>query len=305
MRLAVSAAVVAEGLVKDYPRWRGPAQRALHGLSLSIPSGAAFGLIGPNGAGKTSFIKLVLGVSRPTLGTLTVLGGSPEDVSVRARIGYLPERLHLPSARTARSFLSSVASLKRLTVPRAELEALLERVGLGGVTQRIGTYSKGMRQRLGLAAALLGKPELLVLDEPTDGIDPLGRVDVRHLLLEEHRRGATLLLNSHLLSETERVCDRVGVLVHGRLRSEGTLNALKAQARSWRVRFSGAVDAVALGALGFRPEGAHFHFDGPSEVALNQALDQARTSGALLVELSPSGVDLESVLFGSVEGAAA
>lgn len=301
----MTAAVVAEGLVKDYPRWRGPGHRALHGLTLTIPRGAAFGLIGPNGAGKTSFIKLVLGVARPTAGALTVLGGSPEDPAVRARIGYLPERLHLPAARTARSFLSSVASLKRLRARPSELDGLLERVGLGGVTQRIGTYSKGMRQRLGLAAALLGQPELLVLDEPTDGIDPIGRVDVRHLLLEEHRRGATLLLNSHLLSETERVCDRVGVLVQGRLRSESTLDALKAQARSWRVRFAAGADVAALTAQGFRADGAAFLFDGADEVALNRALDGARQAGALLLELSPSGVDLESVLFGSVEAQAA
>ena len=221
-------------LFKTYKGLFGPAQHALRGLTLSVPQGSAFGLIGPNGAGKTTFIKVLLGVVRPTSGDVTVLGGDPQDTAVRARIGYLPERMHLPAALRARDFLRSVATLKGLTSKDAELIALLERVGLRTGDQRVGTFSKGMRQRLGLAAAMLGQPELLILDEPTDGIDPVGRVEVRALLLEEKKRGATILLNSHLLSETERICDRIGVLDHVSFASRArSMTCARPRARGW------------------------------------------------------------------------
>ena len=219
----MSDALCVKNLSKHYRAPFGPGHHALCGLSLAVPKGSAFGLIGPNGAGKTTFIKVLLGVVRATAGQVTVLGGDPQDLEVRARIGYLPEKMHLPSALRARDFLRSVSTLKSLTPTEAELGQLLERVGLENSSQRIGTFSKGMRQRLGLAAAMLGKPELLILDEPTDGIDPLGRIEVRSILLEEKGRGATILLNSHLLSETEKISAGIGVLSHRQLKSEGTL----------------------------------------------------------------------------------
>ncbi|AKQ65882.1 ABC transporter, ATP-binding protein [Myxococcus hansupus] len=197
-------------------------------MDLTVPQGSAFGLIGPNGAGKTTFIKSILGIVQPTEGSVRVLGGTPEDPRIRARIGYLPERLHLPGTWTAPSFLATVARLKGLPANPATGLRLLERVGLAdAVGRRIGGYSKGMRQRLGLAAALVGDPALLVLDEPTDGIDPMGRMEVRRILQEEVRRGTTLFLNSHLLAETERVCDRIAILA-------GAAWCAKAGWRSWR-----------------------------------------------------------------------
>ena len=172
---------MATGLTKTYRSFFGGEHAALRGLTLTIPRGAAFGLIGPNGAGKTTFIKVLLGVVRPSGGEVSVLGGEPGEVSVRARIGYLPERMHLPSALSARQFLRSVATLKGLSPSDVELARALDRVGLADDRRRIGAFSKGMRQRLGLAAAMLGAPDLLILDEPTDGIDPVGRVEVRRL----------------------------------------------------------------------------------------------------------------------------
>jgi len=236
-----------------------------------------------------------------------VLGAAPEELAVRARIGYLPERLHLPHAWRPPEFLASVARLKRLRPRRDELYALLERVGLAGAaSRRIGAFSKGMRQRLGLAAALLGKPELLILDAPTDGIDPLGRVDVRNLLTEELRRGATLFLNSHLLSETERVCERVGILAHGRIVREGKLLDLCRGGARWLARFDGEPPAEALAAAGF----SRTSHDGPWEclaetaAELNSKLDRARAAGALLVHLERDGRDLEQVLADAVRAAA-
>ena len=287
--MTADAAIVATGLSKSFERLFGAPQPALHGLTLSIPKGSAFGLIGPNGAGKTTFIKLLLGVARPTGGEVQVLGSSPEERAVRARIGYLPERLHLPDAWTPRQFLHSVARLKNVG---ADL-GLLPRVGLGDVVDRkIGGFSKGMRQRLGLAVALLGTPELLILDEPTDGIDPLGRVDVRRILLEEKARGATVLLNSHLLAETELVCDRVGILHHGRLVREGTLQSLTAQREGWTVRFHQDPGPLE----GFVRAGDAWAFEQPDVEALNAALAKAREAGALVVEVRPRAFDLEDVL---------
>jgi ABC-2 type transport system ATP-binding protein len=278
---------------------RSGGQTALAGLDLAIPRGAAFGLIGLNGAGKTTFIKTLLGVVRPTSGTVRVLGGEPEDPRVRARIGYLPERLFLTAAFTPRQLLASVARMKGLRLGAADLDAQIERVGLGDAAGRkIGGFSKGMRQRLGLAAALLGQPELLVLDEPTDGVDPLGRAEIRKLLAEERARGTTLFLNSHLLSETERVCDRIGILAGGRLVREGALVELCGSDTAYRARFAAPHDAAALAALGFRAtetEGA-YRVEAESPAALNEKLDAARRGGALLVELSRDLRDLEDVL---------
>jgi ABC-2 type transport system ATP-binding protein len=153
-----------------------------------------------------------------------------------------------------------------------------------------------MRQRLGLAAAMLGQPELLILDEPTDGIDPVGRVDVRTLLLEEKRRGATILLNSHLLAETERICDRIGILEKGQLRLEGTLDEVRRSASIWIVRFEGEADAQEAGFT--RAEGG-WSYEGDVE-GLNQALDAARAKGFKLIAVTPQTRDLEDVLTASL-----
>lgn len=293
-------AIEAVGLRKTYAGLFGKkGDVALAGLDVAVPRGTAFGLIGLNGAGKTTFIKTILGVVRPSSGSVRVLGGAPEDRAVRARIGYLPERLHLPHSFTPLAFLESVARLKRLGDRAGEARRQLARVGLtSDAERRIGGFSKGMRQRLGLAAALLGGPDLLVLDEPTDGIDPLGRAEIRRILGEERARGATLFLNSHLLSETERVCDRIGILSKGRLIREGALEALCGSETRYRVRFAGGADAAALLRLGFvgaEGEGV-FLCDAADPRALNALLDAARREGALLVELAREARDLEDVL---------
>jgi ABC-2 type transport system ATP-binding protein len=302
-------AIEAIGLEKTY---RGFFQRsgqpAIAGLDIAVPLGTAFGLIGLNGAGKTTFIKSILGVVRPSAGVVRALGGSPEDPEIRARIGYLPERLHMPSASTPLAFLASVARLKRLKGFDGAIRRQLSRVGLGNDGERrIGGFSKGMRQRLGLAAALLGEPELLVLDEPTDGVDPLGRAEIRRILAEERARGATIFLNSHLLSETERICDRIGILSRGRLVREGSIEALVGRADRFRVRFAPGHDPRALAAAGFSAGAAEgvFTCAAADPEALNARLDEARASGALLVELAPDARDLEAVLADALGAGAA
>jgi ABC-2 type transport system ATP-binding protein len=299
--------IQAEAIAKTYAGLFGRSpQRALQGVDLRIEAGRAFGLIGPNGAGKTTFIKILLGVVRPTAGTVKVMGEAPESLAARRQIGYLPERLYLPAAWSAHSFLCSVGRLKGLSNVAALAQAELVRVGLGpDAKRRVGGFSKGMRQRLGLAAALLGKPSLLILDEPTDGVDPLGRVEVRRILAEERARGATLFLNSHLLSETERVCDQVGILAHGKLVRSGTLEALCASTASWVVRFDARAEAEALHRAGFLPgEGGVWTFAEPDVEVLNRALDAARASGAWVTEVNRAAVDLEEVLASAVRSAA-
>jgi ABC-2 type transport system ATP-binding protein len=297
-------AIEARALAKTYPAPLGrPGLDALRGVDLDVPAGAAVGLIGPNGAGKTTFVKALLGVVLPTAGTIRLLGGEPSDPRVRARVGYLPERLSLPPSLDPRAVLSGVARLKRLRRAEPEIRRRLEEVGLAGVSRRrVGTFSKGMRQRLGLACALLGSPDLLVLDEPTDGLDPLARVQVRNILARELARGATLLLNSHLLAETERICGRIAILVQGRVVREGSLDALRAATSRWTVRLEGG-SPEAISAAGLSAAGEAWTFDGDAP-ALNAALDQARATGALVVGVARELRDLEQVLADATEEAA-
>jgi ABC-2 type transport system ATP-binding protein len=202
-----------------------------------------------------------------------------------------------------------VTRLKGLRPDRTVLDGLLQRVGLADAADRkIRGLSKGMRQRLGLAAALVGAPELLVLDEPTDGVDPLGRVEIRQLLAAELARGATLFINSHLLSETERICTRIGILSRGRLVRSGPLDALTAVQQRWRVRFAlgPPLPTEALVALGFEPvEGGAWEIAASDVPALNRALDGARAAGALLLELERASRDLEDVLTEALAAGAA
>ena len=202
---------------------------ALSGLTMTIPRGAVFGFLGPNGAGKTTAVKLLLGLARPTSGRAEVLGQPIGERASRRRVGYLPELFRYQSWLTAREVLllhCELAGIDRAAWPR-EIEDALAVVGLTerGST-RVGTFSKGMQQRLGLGVALLGDPELVLLDEPTSALDPVGRHDVREIIRALKERGMTVFLNSHLLTEVEQVCDRVTIVDHGKVVAEGTLDEL-------------------------------------------------------------------------------
>jgi ABC-2 type transport system ATP-binding protein len=295
----VRHAIEAVGVEKTYRGWFGRPQVALERVDLRVPEGTIFGLIGLNGAGKTTFIKSMLGVVRPTGGEVHILGGDPEDPEIRRRVGYLPERLYFPHSWSGRAFLASVARLKRLPASKrgSEIDRQLFRVELTEDSVRsIGSYSKGMKQRLGLAAALLGEPELLVLDEPSDGVDPLGRQQIRGILEEEKSRGATIFLNSHLLSETERVSDRIAILHRGRVVLEGSLDELVTSRTQWTVRFERPVPE-GLEAIGFRPAAEdRFTIEANDADRLNEALDRARVLGAKIVELVREVRDLEEIL---------
>jgi len=202
---------------------------ALAGLTMTIPRGDVFGFLGPNGAGKTTAVKLLLGLTPPTSGDAEVLGAAIGDRDALRRVGYLPELFRYQSWLTAREVLAlhcELAGIDRAAWQR-EIEDALAIVGLSDRgSGRVGTFSKGMQQRLGLGVALLGAPDLVVLDEPTSALDPVGRHDVREIIRGLGERGTTVFLNSHLLSEVEQVCDRVAIVDRGKVVAEGTLDEL-------------------------------------------------------------------------------
>ena len=197
---------------------------ALNGVSLKVEHGSVFGFLGPNGAGKSTLVKILTGLVRRSEGHVEVLGGRPGTRSIQRRVGYLPELFRFPSWLTGRELLEFHG---RLAGAPVDAPALLDLVGIGPAgDRRIGEYSKGMQQRLGLAQALVGDPEVVFLDEPTSALDPLGRLDVRDVLLHLRRQGVTVFLNSHLLTEVERVCDRVAVIDRGVIVAQGSTEDL-------------------------------------------------------------------------------
>ncbi|MFN0053446.1 MAG: ABC transporter ATP-binding protein [Planctomycetales bacterium] len=202
---------------------------ALRGVSFSVERGTIFGLLGPNGAGKTTLIKILLGIVRKSSGSATLLGRPAGDRSGRGSVGYLPEHHRIPRHHTGQSALEYYGALSNMPMSemRQRIPELLGLVGLADWgTTSVKKYSKGMLQRLGLAQAMLHNPDLLILDEPTDGVDPVGRTEMRAILQKLKQEGKTIFINSHLLQEIELVCDRVAILVQGELRREGLIAEL-------------------------------------------------------------------------------
>jgi ABC-2 type transport system ATP-binding protein len=234
-----SHAIWCSGLRRRYGR-----RQAVDDVSLEVGRGEVVGLLGPNGAGKTTVIKMLLGLVRPDAGEALLLGRSAADPAARARVGYLPELFRYQPWLSASEVVALHVRLLGVDVPAGEQRDLLSLVGLaerGG--DRVGGFSKGMQQRLGLAVALVAEPELVILDEPTSALDPIGRVDVRDIVLSLRSRGVAVLLNSHLIGEVERVCDRVVILDRGRVAASGTLAELLGR-RELRLRLTDLTPAA-------------------------------------------------------------
>jgi len=285
--------IETRGLTKRY----GDALVAVDGLDLRVRRGEVYGFLGPNGAGKTTTLRMLLGLVRPTSGAAAVLGAPPGAASGLARLGALVE------APAFYPYLSGRDNLRVLAghagVPRARIDAVLAEVGLAGRGgDRIATYSLGMKQRLGVAAALLKDPELLILDEPTNGLDPAGMAEMRTFIRSLARGGRTVVLSSHLMGEVEQVCDRVGVIRAGVLVAEGTVQQLRGRA-GLRVRAepqAGAAQFIAglpeVAAVATADGRLDVDVDPAHAPAINRALVQA---GFAVAELAPQQASLEDV----------
>src|SRR5580765_4633942 len=221
---------------KDF--WGRPKARAVDSVDFEVRRGEVFGLLGPNGSGKSTTVKLILGLLYPTKGQIQVFGHSPKHVATKSRIGYLPEESYLYRYLNSRETLDFFGNLFELSKSERNnrAEQLLEMVGLGKTqTRAVGEFSKGMQRRIGLAQALINDPDLVILDEPTAGLDPIGCREVKDLILELARRGKTVILSSHLLSDVEDVCDRVVIYYGGRIQAMGTLKELLAKPDAVRI----------------------------------------------------------------------
>jgi ABC-2 type transport system ATP-binding protein len=223
-------------IFKDF--WNRPKARAVDNVDFEVRQGEVFGLLGPNGSGKSTTVKLLLGLLNPTKGHIEVFGHSPRHVPTKARIGYLPEESYLYRYLNSRETLDFFGNLFHLDKAdrNNRAEQLLEMVGLGKTqTRAVGEFSKGMQRRIGLAQALINDPDLVILDEPTAGLDPIGCREVKDLIIALARRGKTVILSSHLLSDVEDVCDRVVIYYGGKIQANGTLKELLAKPDSLRI----------------------------------------------------------------------
>lgn len=292
-------------LVKQYGRIE-----ALRGVTLAVEPGQIFGLLGQNGAGKTTLVKVLLGIVRPSFGDAHLLGHPAGAVAVRRQVGYLPEDHRFPDYHTAHTLLDYYGAL--LSVPRRERlrrgDEMLELVGLSSRRHsKIRTYSKGMKQRLGIAQALFHDPDVIFLDEPTDGVDPVGRREIRDLLQQLKEEGKTIFLNSHLLGEVELICDRVAILQRGEKIREGATAELTRQRGLFLV---GLADGQALPRedlvkLGFSPvkAGGLWEIGLTDGQSIDQVVDLLRARGLSVRHLVEKRQTLEDLFVATVEAA--
>ena len=296
------AAIETRDLRKHY---RGV--EALKGVSIRVEPGEVYGLLGQNGAGKTTLVKILLGIVKPTDGGAELLNGPAGNAAARRRVGYLPEDHRFPEYHTGWSLLNFYGTLHGLPAAdrRSRIPAALERVGLAErMHSKIRTYSKGMKQRLGIAQALFHRPELVFLDEPTDGVDPLGRREIRAILQELKEAGVTVFINSHLLSEVEQVCDRVAILSHGELAREGTIAEMTEQHNVFVVGLAEGQEfpAEAVRAAGYqaRQVEPYWEISLADGQAIDAVVDLLRDKGLGLRHLVEKRQTLEETFFQTV-----
>jgi ABC-2 type transport system ATP-binding protein len=308
------SALATDGLTKDYTIgfWRNRTYRALDRLTLTVDPGEVFGFLGPNGAGKTTTLKLLMQLVFPTSGRAEILGRPLGDLAVKRRIGYLPENPYFYDYLTAEELLAYFAAL--FGYPRAECRAratrLLDQVGIAGErTLQLRKFSKGMLQRVGIAQALINDPDLVIFDEPMSGLDPLGRRDVRALILGLRDRGCTVFFSSHVLSDAEALCNRVAILAKGRLLATGRLADMQAfRASGWELVVAGLRDG-AIAALGplvrrsVRIGEDRYMLELPLDPPPDRLLGDLTASGAHLVSLNPIRETLEDFFVAQVTSA--
>ena len=310
MSVEASGVVCVNDLVKDYrPGFGLRTKRVLHGVSFKVREGEIFGFVGPNGAGKTTTLKLLMGLIRPTSGSATILGSAVSETEFRREIGFVPENPYFYTFLTAREILNFYAKLSGLTDPQrsSRVAELIEWVGLEyAADARLKTYSKGMLQRVGIAQALVHDPSVIFLDEPMSGLDPIGRKDIRDIILRLKSEGKTVFMSTHILTDVEMICDRVAIIVKGQIRYQGTIQEFLSDDEMLS-------DVVLshlppeLGACLQEDYGARAHGVGERiEIQLrdkdvNRLLETALAAGADVVSVTPRRISLERIFLEAVE----
>ncbi len=295
------AAIEIEGLTKDYPVGflLAKKRRSLDDLTMQVLPAEVFGFLGPNGAGKSTTIKLLMGLIFPTAGTARILGRPISDVRMHKDIGYLPEQPYFYDYLTAAELLDYFARFHDLTAAdrRERIDRMLKKVGLDGARKiQLRKYSKGMLQRVGIAQAILHDPQVVILDEPMSGLDPIGRREVRDIILELKCNGRTVMFSTHILSDAEMICDRVGVIVGGKLRGVGRLDELvgvKVQGMEVLFELSRELPAIANPLLQKASRtGNRFRLEVPEE-ELYSVMEKLRGAGARILSVTQLKPTLE------------
>ncbi|MAI67656.1 MAG: ABC transporter ATP-binding protein [Phycisphaerae bacterium] len=293
------AAIQLQGVEKVY---RGKVH-ALRRVSIDVMDGEIFGLLGPNGAGKSTLVKIIMTVIHASNVSGTLLGKPIGDRKTLESIGYLPEHHRFPYYLTGKQVLDHYGALCKVgrkdRITRAS--SLLSRLGLSGwENKKVGTYSKGMLQRLGIAQALMNDPKLLILDEPTDGVDPVGRREIRDLLAELREEGRAVFLNSHLLSELEMVCDRVAIMVKGKVTMQGTIDSLTVDSRRYEITTLGSIPEWAIELADDVSENS-FTLLGDDPSKIQPILDRLRSENIIIVSVQPVRENLEDLFMRAVD----
>ena len=312
----MAPALATHELTKDYSVgfWRKRPYRALDRLTLEVREGEVFGFLGPNGAGKTTTLKLLMQLVFPTGGRAEILGRPLGDLAVKRRIGYLPENPYFYDYLTAEELLMYFGALFGYDASERRRRAgrLLDQVGIAGERRlQLRKFSKGMLQRVGIAQALLNDPDLVIFDEPMSGLDPLGRRDVRALILALRDRGCTVFFSSHVLSDAEALCSRVAILARGRLVASGGLSEMLAfEASGWELVVAGLTDraapAVGAGIRRVVPIGeGRYALDLPLDPPPDRLMADLAASGAKLISLNPIRPTLEDLFVEQVTSPAA
>src|SRR5437899_249333 len=302
-------AIETEGLSNTFNRrWTKQEFRAVQDVSLRVERGTTFGLLGPNGAGKTTFVKMLLSCTHPTSGRARVFGLDSRLPAARRPIGYLPENHRFPTYMTGRGMLDFYGALSGMDGATRK-KRIVELLALVGLEQwgdiRIGKFSKGMLQRVGLAQALMHSPSLLILDEPGDGVDPVGRRQIRDILNGLEEKGVTIFLNSHLLAEVELFCRDVAIIHKGKLALEGKVKELTAGS-GYRVEAEKAperlVEQLRLDATAFASQNGHVEFHFSSREGANRAVDLLRAEKCEIEAMARTRSTLEEVFIRTIDG---
>jgi ABC-2 type transport system ATP-binding protein len=263
--------------------------KAVDSISFQLSAGEILGFIGPNGAGKTTAIKCILGLLKPSNGQVSLWGLHPASLEVRKRIGYVPENPDYDDSFTPLEFMTMFSSMRRLDMTRERMLAVLDRVGLSKWENvRLRSFSKGMKQRVSLALALQSEPELLIMDEPTGGLDPVARKEFRDIILEENQRGSSIFFSSHLLSEVETICDRAVILSKGKKVVEGSLEDLMRTEDNYRITYRVSDDEP----VELEVEAA----------VLQNTIDDLRGKGYSIITVNPLYRSLEEVFLSATDG---